>query len=64
MRLLVIRISAMGDVALTTPVLAAMQAQYPDVELLMVTRESFRPFFSSINGIRFFFPNLQESTKD
>jgi ADP-heptose:LPS heptosyltransferase len=58
MRLLVIRISAMGDVALTTPVLAAMQAQHPDVELLMVTRESFRPFFSSINGILFFFPQL------
>ena len=46
MRLLVIRTSAMGDVALTTPVLRGMREQYPEVELVLLTRPAFKPFFS------------------
>jgi ADP-heptose:LPS heptosyltransferase len=63
MRLLVIRSSAMGDVALTTPVLAGMRKQYPDVELLLLTRQAFKPFFSSIQGLKLFFPALQKRHK-
>ncbi len=59
MRLLVIRTSAMGDVALTTPVLAGMQAQYPDIELLMLTREALSPLFITIKGLKLFFPDLK-----
>lgn len=59
MRLLVIRTSAMGDVAFTTPVLAGMRKQYPDVELVVLTRSSFKPFFSSAKGIRLFLPDLK-----
>jgi ADP-heptose:LPS heptosyltransferase len=51
MRLLVIRTSAMGDVALTTPVLRAVVEQYPDVEIILVTRPAFKPFFYSIKGL-------------
>jgi ADP-heptose:LPS heptosyltransferase len=58
MRLLVIRTSAMGDVALTQPVVAGMRKQYPDIEIVMITRPAFRPFFSSIKGIEFFFPDF------
>ena len=60
MRLLVIRTSAMGDVALTAPVLKGMREQYPDVELVFLTRSSFKPFFSSITGLQLFFPDLKE----
>jgi ADP-heptose:LPS heptosyltransferase len=63
MRLLVIRTSAMGDVALTTPVLGGMRKQYPDVELVILTRSSFKPFFSSIEGLRFFFPDFKKKHK-
>jgi ADP-heptose:LPS heptosyltransferase len=63
MRLLVIRTSAMGDVALTTPVLAGMRQQYPDIEIVLLTRLVFKPFFSSINGLRFFFPDLKKNHK-
>ncbi len=63
MRLLVIRNSAMGDVALTTPVLKGMREQYPDVELVLVTRAVFKPFFSSIDGLKFFFPDLKNRHK-
>ena len=63
MRLLVIRTSAMGDVALTTPVLRACRQQYPDVEMVMLTRPSFKPFFYSIDGLTLFFPDLRKRHK-
>jgi ADP-heptose:LPS heptosyltransferase len=63
MRLLVIRTSAMGDVALTTPVLMGMRKQYPDIELVLLTRPAFKPFFSSIEGLRLFFPDLENRNK-
>ena len=63
MRLLVIRTSAMGDVALTTPVLRGMREQYPEVELVLLTRSAFKPFFSSIAGLELFFPDLKNRHK-
>ena len=63
MRLLVIRTSAMGDVALTTPVLRGMREQYPEVELVLLTRSAFKPFFSSITGLELFFPDLKNRHK-
>ena len=61
MRLLVIRTSAMGDVALTTPALRAVREQYPDLEIVLLTRPAFRPFFNSIEGLNLFFidPNIR-----
>jgi ADP-heptose:LPS heptosyltransferase len=63
MRLLVIRTSAMGDVALTTPVLRGMREQYPDVELILLTRAPFKPFFSAIPGLQLFLPDLKNRHK-
>ncbi len=64
MRLLVIRTSAMGDVALTTPVLKAMREAYPEVEMILLTREAFNPFFRSIKGISIFYiPILKAGIK-
>jgi len=63
MRLLVIRNSAMGDVALTTPVLKGMREQYPDVELVLITRAAFQPFFSSIDGLKLFFSDFKKRHK-
>ena len=63
MRLLIIRTSAMGDVALTTPVLAGMRKQYPDIELVLLTRPDFKPFFFSIEGLRLFLPDLKNRHK-
>jgi ADP-heptose:LPS heptosyltransferase len=63
MRLLVIRTSAMGDVALTIPVLKGMRNQYPEIELVLLTRDAFKPFFSSIIGLDLFFPDLKERHK-
>ena len=64
MRLLIIRTSAMGDVALMTPVLRGMREQYPDIELVLLTRQAFKPFFSGIDGLQLFFPDFKKGTKD
>ncbi|HEX2919667.1 MAG TPA: glycosyltransferase family 9 protein [Bacteroidales bacterium] len=58
MRILVIRFSAMGDVALTVPVIAGMRRLYPDAEIVFLTRKVFHPFFSSIRGMPLFAPDL------
>lgn len=63
MRLLVIRTSAMGDVALTTPVLKAFSQQYPDIEVVLVTSPSFNPFFYSIEGLTLFPSDLRNRHK-
>jgi ADP-heptose:LPS heptosyltransferase len=59
MRLLVIRLSSMGDVALTTPVIRAMRKHYPEDELVFLTREAFIPFFQSMAGVTVFPADLQ-----
>lgn len=51
--ILVIRFSAMGDVAMTAPVLAEFRQQYPDVPLTMVSRAAFAPFFQDIPNLSF-----------
>lgn len=54
MHLLVIRTSAMGDVALVTPALRGMKSQYPHVKITMVTRSPFEQFFHSIGDLDLF----------
>ncbi len=48
---LVIRLSAMGDVAMTVPVLRTFRATYPDVKLTVLTRKFFEPIFSDIDNL-------------
>jgi ADP-heptose:LPS heptosyltransferase len=60
MALLVIRTSAMGDVALTVPVLKGVRKQYPSTEIIMVTRPAFAPFFTSVEGLRLICPDLKK----
>ena len=44
--LLVIRLSAMGDVAISLPVLNALTTQYPQLTLTILTRPLFAPLFA------------------
>lgn len=59
MRILVIRTSAMGDVAFTTPVIAGMRKQYPETELVILTRTAFKSFFREDARLKLFFPDLK-----
>ena len=46
--LLAIRFSAMGDVAMTVPVIYSLARQYPDVRITMLSRPFARPFFEGL----------------
>ena len=50
---LIMRLSAMGDVAMTAPVIAALRAAYPDLRISILTRTFFRPFFREIENLEF-----------
>ncbi|UUC46261.1 glycosyltransferase family 9 protein [Flavobacterium cerinum] len=52
--ILVIRLSAMGDVAMVAPLLRAFVSQYPHVKITVVSRPFFKPFFAAIPNVVFF----------
>ncbi|TKC06515.1 glycosyltransferase family 9 protein [Pedobacter polaris] len=52
-KIIVLRFSAMGDVAMVASVLKEFSLQNPDVELVMVSRQAFEPFFKDINNLIF-----------
>jgi len=51
--ILVIRFSAMGDVAMTAPVIKEFGQHYPDIKLTVVSRKLFAPFFNGIPNLLF-----------
>jgi ADP-heptose:LPS heptosyltransferase len=50
----VIRLSAMGDVAMIVPVIRAFVEQNPNVKITIVSRPFFKPFFNGIPNVNFF----------
>jgi ADP-heptose:LPS heptosyltransferase len=61
--ILVIRLSAMGDVAMTVPVLRALVLQHPEVKITVVSRPFFEPFFEDIPNVCFFGVDLKKRHK-
>lgn len=61
--ILVIRLSAMGDVAMIVPVLRAFSLQYPRVKITVVSRPFFEPFFNDIPNLTFFGVDLKKRHK-
>jgi ADP-heptose:LPS heptosyltransferase len=49
--ILVIRLSAMGDVAMTVPVLRAFTQQYPNTKITVLTKPFFKPFFRDLPNV-------------
>lgn len=47
------RLSSMGDVAMTVPVLRALVQQYPELRVTVISRPFFKPFFDTIPQIHF-----------
>jgi ADP-heptose:LPS heptosyltransferase len=50
----VMRLSAMGDVAMTVPVLRAFVSQNPEIKITVISRPFFKPFFEEIPNVSFF----------
>lgn len=46
--LLVARFSALGDVAMAVPVVAALASQYPELRITVLSRSAFRPLFEGL----------------
>jgi ADP-heptose:LPS heptosyltransferase len=56
--ILILRFSAMGDVAMTVPIIKEFRENYPDIPLVVVSRHLCEPFFKGIPGLTFhsFYP--------
>ncbi len=52
--ILVIRLSAMGDVAMSVPVLRAFIEQNPNVKITVLSRGFFKPLFDNMANISFY----------
>ncbi|MCX2473349.1 glycosyltransferase family 9 protein [Pedobacter sp. MC2016-05] len=52
-RIIVLRFSAMGDVAMVASVLKEFSQQNPSVEIILVSRDAFEPFFDGIENLTF-----------
>ena len=59
-KLLIIRFSALGDIAMTVPVVHDLAVQYPDLDITMLSREMARPLFELLpNNVHFFAADLK-----
>ena len=59
LRILVIRLSAMGDVAMSAPVVGALRKCYPEAQIVIMTPSFLQPFFRGIERIEFISPDFK-----
>ena len=52
--ILVIRMSAMGDVAMTVPVIKTLIAQHPNIKITLVSKGFLKPLFDDLEQVTFF----------
>jgi len=63
MKIMTFRFSAMGDVAMTVPVLQALLNTYDDLEIVVVSRPFFEPFFKNLPRTEFIGVDLKHKYK-
>ncbi len=61
--LLVIRMSAMGDVAMTVPVLLGLLQQHPNLKITVLTRVFFKPLFAQLPNANIYEADVQGKHK-
>ncbi|MDC6366479.1 MULTISPECIES: glycosyltransferase family 9 protein [Flavobacteriaceae] len=61
--MLIIRLSAMGDVAMIVPVLRALIAEYPQLQLTVLTKKPFLPIFDGIERVNVFEADVKKRHK-
>jgi heptosyltransferase-2 len=62
MKILVIRLSSLGDVVLTTAIFPNLRARWPDAEISVLTKPAFAPVFDhnpNVNSVHVFAPDQQ-----
>ena len=63
LRILVMRFSSLGDVAMTVPVIREFLQQNPEVHVTFLSRERFRPLFDGMQNLHFFAADLDKKHK-
>lgn len=58
-----VRFSAMGDVAMSVPVLIALTRTYPDLQITVVSKPFFEPLFSDLDRVHFFGADVKQKYK-
>ena len=59
-KVLIIRFSALGDIAMTVPVVHDLAMQYPELDITMLSREMAKPLFERLpNNVHFFAADLE-----
>jgi len=61
--ILVIRLSAMGDVAMTVPIIRAFVAQHPTVKITFLSKAFLKPLFDDIPNVRFYEADVNNAHK-
>ncbi|WP_243414807.1 glycosyltransferase family 9 protein [Flagellimonas aquimarina] len=61
--ILVIRLSAMGDVAMTVPVLQSVLAKYPEAQITVLTKKLFLPIFSGLERVSVYEADVKKRHK-
>ncbi|MDC0118180.1 glycosyltransferase family 9 protein [bacterium] len=61
--ILVIRLSSMGDVAMTVPVLSAFSNSYPDIKLTVLTKKQFAPLFRDLDSVSVLLADFKKDHK-
>ncbi len=61
--LLVIRLSAMGDVAMTVPVLLGLTQQHPELKITVLTKSFLRPLFMQIPNVSVYVADVNKKHK-
>lgn len=60
-KLLVVRFSALGDVAMTVPVVASLATQYPDLSITIMSKPQFGTLFGTLpKNVKFWGVNLRD----
>ena len=60
---LIIRLSAIGDVAMSVPVIRAFTEQYPNCKITIVSKPFLRPLFDGIPNVSFFAAEVTKNHK-
>ncbi|GMN07839.1 glycosyltransferase family 9 protein [Croceitalea sp. MTPC5] len=60
---LIVRFSAMGDVAMLVPCILALREQYPNLKITILTRERFKPIFNGVKNVTVFSAKVQKEHK-
>ncbi|WP_320054195.1 glycosyltransferase family 9 protein [uncultured Acetobacteroides sp.] len=61
-KILVIRLSALGDVAMTIPVIHSIAKQHPNVEITFISKPWVKPLFEN-TGVRFIGADIRKGRK-